>query len=289
MFNKGEIFKYIDQNGIPFGRFVGIGLKIQYNENDILQNIQLENDPTLDEIIKKDSLIISKHTHWGILEPRLPLEFKLDKLQQIEVVLDWFYDTTGFRVDEFKTLFELPVLNGNPFMLVIDKGYNDSRLMLANKTINGDLSINEKFNIHGSIQNNWIKTLGKISKINGDLYIANEMENLGDLSTINGNLSFSNHIYQYKLESLTPLKKVKGDLYLKNTHASLGSLEEVTGNLNLRKTTVKDLGNLKRVGGNVLITKSEKENYDFSNVIVDGKVKYYNDTFNKGKLTMSTY
>lgn len=289
MLNKGEIFKYIDKNGIPFGRLVGIELKIQQNENDILQTIQLENDSTLEEIIKKDSLIISKHTHWGIVEPRLPSKFELTKKQQIEVVLDWFYETTGYKVDKFKTLFELPILNGNPFILVIEKGYNDSRLMLANETIKGDLSINEKFNIYGSIQNNWIKTLGKISKINGDLYIANEMENLGDLTTVNGNLSFSNHIYQYKLESLTPLKKVKGDLYLKNTHASLGSLEEVGGNLNLRKTTVKDLGNLKRVGGNVLISKSEKDNYDFVNVIIDGKIKYFNDTFNKGKLTLPTY
>ena len=289
MFNKDEIFKYIDKNGIPFGRLVGIELKFQKNENDILQKIQLEHDTTVEEIIEKDSLIISKHTHWGLVEPRYPSEFKLSKKEQLELVIDWFYETTGYRVEEFKTLFELPVLNGNPFLLVIDKGDNDSRLILAKETINGDLSINEKYNIHGSIQNNWIKTLGRISKINGDLYIANQMENLGNLTIVNGNLSFSNHIYQYKLESLTPLKKVKGDLYLKNTHTSLGTLEEVTGNLNLRKTTVKDLGNLKRVGGNVLISKSEKDNYDFSNVIIEGKIRYYNDTFNKGQLTTPTY
>jgi DUF4097 and DUF4098 domain-containing protein YvlB len=115
------------------------------------------------------------------------------------------------------------------------------------------------------------------------------MENIGNLEMVNGNVSFSNHTYQHKLDTLSPLKKVNGDLYLKNTHASLGTLEEVKGNLNLRKTTVKDLGSLKKVGGNVLISKSEKDNYDFSNVDVKGKIKYYNDTFNRGQLTPPNY
>lgn len=181
------------------------------------------------------------------------------------------------------------MLNGNPFLLVINKGYNDSRLMLATETINGDLRINKKFNKYGFLQSNWIKTLGRISTINGDLYIDNEMENLGNLKIVNGNLIFSNHTYQSKLESLSPLKKVIGDLYLKNTHVSLGTLEEVKGNLNLRKTTVKDLGALKKVGGNVLISKSEKDNYDFSEIDIQGKIRYYNDTFNKGQLTLPDY
>lgn len=289
MFNREKIYEFIDKNGIPFGTLIGIELNIQKNENDFLQKILLENDPSVEEITEKGALIISKHTHWGIVEPRFPLNFKLSKDEQVEAVLDWFYDTTGYKVKEFKTMFELPTLNGNPLLLVIEKGYNDSRLMLATQTINGDLRINQKFNKYGTLQSNWIKTLGRISLINGDLYIDNEMDNLGDLEIVNGNLSFSNHTYQHKLETLSPLKKVKGDLYLKNTHVSLGTLEEVKGNLNLRKTSVKDLGSLKKVGGNVLISKTEKDNYDFSNINVKGKIRYYNDIFNKGELTLPNY
>uniref|UniRef100_UPI0040487AAD hypothetical protein n=1 Tax=Flavobacterium sp. TaxID=239 RepID=UPI0040487AAD len=289
MINRDEIYKFIDNYGIPYGTLVIIELNIQENDNDFLQKILLENDPTLEEITEKGTLIISKHTQWGIVEPRFPINFKLTKDEQVDVVLNWFYDTTGYKIKEFKTLFELPVLNGNPFLLVIDKGYNDSRLMLATETINGDLRINKKFNKYGFLQNNWIKTLGRISTINGDLYIDNEMENLGNLKIVNGNLIFSNHVYQSKLESLSPLKKVKGDLYLKNTHVSLGTLEEVKGNLNLRKTTVKDLGALKKVGGNILVSKSEKNNYNFSEIDIQGKIRYYNDTFNKGQLTLPNY
>ncbi len=289
MLNRDEIYKYIDKNGIPFGTLVSIELKIQSNENDILQKIQLENDPTIEEIIEKGTIILSKHTHWGMVEPRLPSEFKLSKVEQLALVLDWFYDTTGYKAKEFKTLFELPILNGKPFLLVIDKDYSDSRLMLATETINGNLRINQKFNKYGKLQNNWIKTLGRISIINGDLHIENEMENLGDLEIVNGNLSFSNHIYQDKLDSLSPLKKVNGDLYLKNTHVSLGTLEEVKGNLNLRKTTVRDLGSLKKVCGNVLTSKSEKDNYDFRNINIVGKIRFYNDSFNRAQLTLPNY
>jgi hypothetical protein len=289
MTKKAELYKYIDHNGISYGTLVSSELYIQENNNDFLQKILLENDPTQEEIIEKGSLIISKHTRWGIVEPRFPSNFKLTKTEQVELVLDWFYDTTGYKVKEFKTLFELPVLNGNPFLLVIDKEHNDSRLMLATEIINGDLRINKKFNNYGFLQSNWIKTLGRISIINGNLYIDNEMENLGNLKIVNGSLSFSNHTYQYKLESLNPLEKVNGDLYLKNTHVSLGTLEEVKGNLNLRKTSVKDLGALKKVGGNILVSKSEKDTYDFSQINIKGKIRYYNDTFNKGELTLPNY
>jgi hypothetical protein len=289
MTKKEELYKYIDHNGISYGTLVCSELYIQENNNDFLQKILLENDPTQEEIIEKGSLIISKHTRWGIVEPRFPSNFKLTKSEQVELVLDWFYDTTGYKVKEFKTLFELPVLNGNPFLLVIDKEHNDSRLMLATEIINGNLRINKKFNNYGFLQSNWIKTLGRISIINGDLYIDNEMENLGNLKIVNGSLSFSNHTYQYKLESLNPLEKVNGDLYLKNTHVSLGTLEEVKGNLNLRKTSVKDLGALKKVGGNILVSKSEKDSYDFSQIKIKGKIRYYNDTFNKGELTLPNY
>ena len=128
MINKNELYKFIDNNGIPYGTLVRIGITIQQNENVFLQMILLENDPSVEEIIEKGALIISKHSHWGIVEPRFPINFKLSKDEQVEVVLDWFYDTTGYKVKEFKTMFELPILNGNPFLLVIEKGYNDSRL-----------------------------------------------------------------------------------------------------------------------------------------------------------------
>ncbi|MFN5032004.1 MAG: hypothetical protein ACK5FX_07285, partial [Flavobacteriia bacterium] len=88
MFTKQDIYNYIDKNGIPYGTLIRFEIKIQKNERDILQEILLENDPTLDETIKKGELLISKHTHWGFVEPRLPKEFKLTLNEQIDIILN---------------------------------------------------------------------------------------------------------------------------------------------------------------------------------------------------------
>ena len=119
MNDKTEIYKYLDKKGIPFVTLVQMGIAIEPIDDIILQKIQLENEQSTDEIIEKGSLIISKHTHWGIVEPRMPNEFKLSEKEQIRLVLDWFTDTTGFIVNEFKTLLELPILSANPFLLCI--------------------------------------------------------------------------------------------------------------------------------------------------------------------------
>ena len=111
------------------------------------------------------------------------------------------------------------------------------------------------------------------------------MNDFGNLTEVGGDLWFSNHVYQENLESIKPLKIVYGDLNLKNTHASLESLEEVGGNLNLRKTTCHNVSSLKRVGGNVLVSKSQLDNFDFSKVEINGKIKTFNDKFNQGQLT----
>ena len=216
MNDKTEIYKYLDKKGIPFVTLVQMGIAIEPIDDIILQKIQLENEQSTDEIIEKGSLIISKHTHWGIVEPRMPNEFKLSEKEQIRLVLDWFTDTTGFIVNEFKTLLELPILNGNPFLLCIVNKQDEKCLILARKTLNGNLTIKKKYNEYGRLQYNFINTFGKISRINGDVYIDNVMENFGELEIISGDLSFSNHTYQNKLESLSPLKKINGDLYLKN-------------------------------------------------------------------------
>ncbi|MEY4273818.1 MAG: hypothetical protein RL638_766 [Bacteroidota bacterium] len=283
-----EIYQYIDDYGIPIVHNSNIEIRIQNNENDILQKIELENDPSLDKILSEGSIIISQHSHYRKVEPNFPNEFNLSTEEQINLVLEWFKDTTGFIISDFNTLLELPVLPNSktPFLLLVESENLGLRLVLAKKIINGDLEIKKKYTNDGWMLRNWITTLGRISIINGNLYIDNEMDDLGDLEIVNGNVSFSNYVYQNKLVSLAPLKRVNGDLYLKNTYASLGTIEYVKGNLNLRKTTVKDLGSLNTVEGNILVSKSQKDRYNFDNINVKGKIRYYNDVFNEGELTL---
>lgn len=279
-----KIYYYIDQKGIPFKKLAKLSIRIQ--ENDILNRLGVESEETTDKFITKGELIISTHNHPDLKAPDFPNKFKLDKKAQEEIAMNWLKDTTGYAVNEFKTLFELPELNGKPFLMQVERGIRNYFLVLATKIIDGDIIVREKYHSHhGFLQENFIKTFGQITKINGTLGIDGKMNDFGNLTEVGGNLWFSNHVYQKNLDSIYPLKIVYGDLNLKNTHASLSSLEEVGGNLNLRKTTCQNICSLKKVGGNVLVSKSQFENYDFSKVEIKGKIKRFHDKFNQGQLT----
>lgn len=283
-----KIYKYIDQKGIPFKKLAVTEVRIQ--DDDILNRLNIESDETTDKIIQKGELIISTHNHSNVKTPDFPDKFKLDKKAQQKITINWLKDTTGYVVDEFKTLFELPELNRNPFLLQIERGIGNYFLILATKIINGDLIVREKYHSHhGFLQENFIKTFGHIEKINGTIGIDGKMNDFGELTEVVGDLWFSNHVYQENLESIKPLKIVYGDLNLKNTHATLETLEEVGGNLNLRKTTCRNISSLKRVGGNVLVSKSQMNNLDFSKLEIIGKIKTFNDEFNEGRLTTLNY
>jgi hypothetical protein len=184
---------------------------------------------------------------------------------------------------------ELPVLHNNPFVLQVTRGYNENWFILAGREINGDLSLRKKVDDFGRMGQNWIRSFGSVKKIEGNVYVDISMKDFGELEIVAGDLAFSNHVYQNELSSLGSLVEVHGDLNLKNTHLSLGILEVVFGNLNLRKTTVHDLGKLKSVRGNVLISKSQANKINLSEVEIGGKIKMYNDTFNPGQLTPTSY
>lgn len=283
-----KIYNYIDQKGIPFKKLASFSVRIQ--EDDILNRLKIESDETTDKIIHKGELIISTHNHPNVKAPNFPDKFNIDNNAQKKIAIKWLIDTTGYVVDDFKTLFELPELNRNPFLLQIERGIGNYFLILATKVINGDLIVKEKYHSHqGFLQENFIKTFGQIEKINGTVGIVGKMNDFGKLTEVGRDFWFSNHVYQENLESIKPLKIVYGDLNLKNTHATLESLEEVGGNLNLRKTTCRNISSLKKVGGNVLVSKSQMNNFDFSKVEIIGKIKTFNDEFNEGILTTPNY
>jgi hypothetical protein len=287
--NEKDIYAFIDKWGIPFRQVVKFGVRVEENEQDIFQDLRILNDEDIEEYIKNDDIIISKIKSSYHVVPNLPMTFKLDVDEQSAVIYKWFYETTGYRINDLNTLKELPVLHNNPFVLQVTRGYNENWFVLGGQEITGDLSIRKKVDDFGRMGQNWIRSFGSIKKVKGNVYVDISMKDFGKLEIVDGDLAFSNHVYQDELISLTPLVEVRGDLNLKNTHLSLGSLEVVYGNLNLRKTTVHDLGQLKSVRGNVLITKSQADKINLTKVEIGGKIKMYNDTFNLGQLTPPTY
>jgi hypothetical protein len=126
---------------------------------------------------------------------------------------------------------------------------------------------------------------------NGTVYFKNLVD-LGDLEYVDCSFSFWGNMSSLKklkyvggefrfgapILSLGLLKEVKGDLRpTSNELCDLGALEVVGGTLDLRgMVNLRNLGNLKYVGGNLNLVKSLKSNYDLSNVTVKGRIIYWN-------------
>ena len=235
--NKQEIYKFIDQNGIPFKR----------------KSLLLSS--TFDSTLHLNT---NKYPKQEIV---IKLPFDLTEQEQNHIALDYIYDLTTFKFESINDLLSQKSLNNLPFILEVNE-YDDSRLCIAFKQIPGTVVIrgDTQYKDNG----HKIKSLGNIETIKGDLGLSNSaIENLGNLKTVEGDFWFSatdefllNN--GFKILTLSPLEKVKGAI-------------------SIRGKSLKTLGSLKYVGGNLLVSKYNLENYDFSKIQVSGKIRRYND------------
>ncbi len=149
-----------------------------------------------------------------------------------------------------------------------------------------------------------IKTLGKLEKVGGSLYLRNctslidlgklesvgkglDLENctsltsLGKLETVGGYLNLGNCT---SLTSLENLQTVGSDLNLGNCTSltSLGNLQTVGGYLSLFGcTSLIDLGNLKRVNGILILQNCEKIKSLPENLVIGGYINITNSGLTK--------
>lgn len=212
---------------------------------------------------------------------KIELPFDLKKEEQNQIVLDYIFDLTAFRINDVNDLLSKKALNNMPFILELNE-HSNPKLSMAFKRIPGSLIIrgDKQFKDNG----HEIKTLGNIETVHGDLGISNtEIEDLGKLKRISGDFWFSGtHEFLstkgFKITELNPLEKVNGAVSIKgNSVKSLGSLKYVGKNLNLRNSSVTDLGKLEYIGGNLLISAYNNNYYDFSKIKIEGKIRRYND------------
>ncbi|TLP80923.1 hypothetical protein [Maribacter sp. ACAM166] len=142
------------------------------------------------------------------------------------------------------------------------------------------------------------------SYINQDVRITGEVTSLGKVKKIYGHLNVDE-----QLEDLGYLNYVKTDLWCnqkESTLKTLGKLERIGGNLNLRYSNVEDLGELCRVSGNISLRDSKirdlgklkyvggnlylpkrLEGCDLTKIIVKGKIRFWNDVTDSQSLTLN--
>lgn len=147
--------------------------------------------------------------------------------------------------------------------------------------------ISNEINADILIREGNIKSLSYIIKINGHLDLHDSIiESLGDLKEITGDFCiFSDNVCS-NLKSLEQLENIGGNLILKNSNIeNLGALKRVGGLLNLRDTNVTNLGKLEYIGGDLYLPKKYENIIDLSDIIIRGKVRYWNDDKFRKKLT----
>lgn len=131
-----------------------------------------------------------------------------------------------------------------------------------------------------------IKRLEKIEKVNGFLGVSDStIESFGTLKEVKGNLFISINTVFSNIKSLDNLEFVGGDLILRYSNVEdLGALKKVGGKLSLRDTNIKNLGSLEFVGGDLFLPKRIEKEIDLSNLIVKGKIKFWNDSKTREKI-----
>lgn len=256
--DKTAIYKYIDEKGIPYRKMSSI-MSINVDEYNHVN--------------------VDKNSYNFI---QLCLPFFISEQEQINLVLDYIYDLTSFRVKNVNDLLKLKSLNNKPFILeILGKNLDyENKLYVAFRKIPGSLEIrgDQPYKDNG-IE---ITTLGNIELVDGDLRIfASAVQDMGNLKVVNGDLLICgdakltpNHS---GIDSLSPLEKVQGGVMIRGDVRSLGTLKYVGQNLSLRSSKVIDLGELAFVGKNVLISKYHESQYDFSKIKIGGKIMRYND------------
>lgn len=189
-----------------------------------------------------------------------------DKLN--EIIIDYVYDTTSFKLESVQDLKKLQCIDGVPFFLELtDSDPSYVRYSLARRFIPGTVIIRD----------NQITSLGNIEEIDGDLaLIGSSIRNLGSLQKVNGSFWIAQfHPFTY-LETLGNLEVVGKDLYLKGSPIKhLKNLQKVGGTLNLRNTQIESLGNLSHIGHCLYLPKSKKGAFDLASISINGSVRYY--------------
>lgn len=119
-------------------------------------------------------------------------------------------------------------------------------------------------------------SLGKLKKIVGHLNIDNDnLTDLGELIHVKSDFWLNNS--KSKLMSLCNIEEIGGNLSIRYSNLmDLGKLNRVGGNVNLRDTAISTLGNLNYIGGNLFLPK-RLEGINLENVVIKGKVRFWND------------
>ncbi len=221
-------------------------------------------------IINDELEVESERNNQVILKPNLS-KYQLNEIEALEIVLDYLYDTTGFRFKNLNDAYSMRTNNSKPFLVNIIKPNNCEALFLASGIIPGSITFKHF---------DKIDSLGTICEINGSLGLHDTaIKDLGDLKKISNDFWIGNYRTNGKILSLNKLEYVGGDFNIKGTNVvDLGNLKYIGGNCNIKETKLSSLGSIKYIGGNLLAPLEMKNIIINSSIEIKGKIRYYKNT-----------
>lgn len=218
--------------------------------------------------LEGDEQTINSYSSYSPFQPQRD-QFNLTDQQFVEWAIQYIYDTTSVRIDFLEDLDKYPSINNLPFILKLNE-YNDELIIfvLAFGTIPGSITIRKEDDI---------RSLGNIEIVEGTLGLSHtSISSLGKLRKVKGSFWISYLHQSSDLYDLNELEEVSGSLLLRGLAIrSLSKLKTVGGILNLRGTSIEDLGALNFVGEHLYLPKSKRDHFDFTNIYIGGKVKYF--------------
>ena len=163
-----------------------------------------------------------------------------------------------------------PKMNDEPINIFTISDFEE---LILNRTIQGDIVI----------RGEQITALRGVEKVIGSLGIScSTLIDLGELKEITGDFWISTYSCVSQITNLGNIEYIGGNCRLRYSNIQIiDSLKKVGGDLSLRDTPINSIGVLRYVGGNLFLPKRIQNEFDFSKIEINGKLKFWNDDKNR--------
>lgn len=208
----------------------------------------------LEEINEDGTYTLS---HFGDFDEDIPIQYlKIDQNKLFENVSKISGNAVFGNADvtDLKNLeyiggdadFEGSKVKTTPKLKIIGKDANFSNSLIEN------IDSLEKIGGNCYLFNSKLKSLGKVKMISGNFTAVNTpLESLGELMSVKGDFLLT----KVPLKSPGNLQFIGGNFGVKDSITTLGKIKTIKGNADL--AGIKDIGDLKNIGGNASFANSE--------------------------------
>jgi hypothetical protein len=185
--------------------------------------------------------------------------------ENYNIILEVFSKTFNKKIKTLLELKRFELDKSNGLQLIVD----DKKIIVITQMMSKDkIFQNHDYDFYGEpllmINQKGVTNLSRMKYVDFDLWIGANLEKFGGLETVKGKVMMARNT----IKNIDTLKEVNEINIYDGNIDSLGSIERINGNCRLG-SNLKSLGELKYVGGDILI--QSKDIYSLGNLEYVGK------------------